>query len=201
MDNHYFFVDGSSLIADIKRLRKSNKDIEKKKLSITKFVQYFVSHFPHLHRGSFKRFTLYFVSKDDRIKEYFDLPNPTIPGVINDTQIKYCGKRVRGHNYAYNWIERNNAPPSVLNILNKSEKAVDTQICCDALSLSCHNKLDRLFLYTNDYDYQPLCEALKTNGSNISLFQLEKKGVNKELVANCDSFSVVDSQALTSLFV
>lgn len=203
MINNYFFVDGSSLIADIKRLRSSNKDIGKKKLSVKKFIEYFAQFgpFEHLHGKEYKRFTLYFVTNDDRMKDYFDLPNPTSPGESDDTQIKYCGKRVRGSKTAYKWIEKKKAPKSVLEILNKSEKAVDTQICCDALSLACHNKLERLFLYTNDYDYLPLCEALKTNGSNISLFRLEKKGVNKELVANCDSFSVVESNQLASLFV
>lgn len=202
MPNIYFFVDGSSLIADIKRLQKSNKDLKKKKLSIRNFVRYFTGdRFAHLHCRQYNRFILYFVRNDDRIKDFFELPNPANPQGIEDTQVKYCGKRIRGSKAAYRWIEKNKAPKSVLEILNKSEKAVDTQICCDALSLSCHNKLDRLFLYTNDYDYIPLCEALKVNGSNISLFRLSKTGVNTDLVANCDSFSVVISADIVSLFV
>ena len=202
MDNNYFFVDGSSLIADIKRLRNSNKDLKSKKPSIKKFVKYFVGYdFKHLHGGVYKRFTFYFVNKDERIKDFFVLPNVTSPGVMEDTQIKYCGKRVPGSKRADKWIEETEIPKYVLERLKKSEKAVDTQICCDALSLACHNKLDRLFLYTNDYDYLPLCEALKTNGSNISLFRLVKTGVNKDLVENCDTFCVVDSTHLNPLFM
>ena len=85
--------------------------------------------------------------------------------------------------------------------MNKSEKAVDTQICCDALSLSCYDRLDRLLLYTNDFDYFPLCEELKRNGSNISLLRLSKKNVNKNLVESCDSFSIVMPNDLPTLFI
>ena len=202
IDFTYYFVDGSSLIADIKSLRRSNKKLKNKKLSVIEFVNYFIGpKFNSLMGDGYKRFTIYFVSNDDRVGQFFALPNFHNPGEIEDIHIKYCGKRVRGSKSAYKWIERNNAPKSVLEILNKSEKAVDTQICCDALSLSCHNKLDRLFLYTNDYDYVPLCEALKANGTNISLFRLFKKSVNKSLVENCDSFSIVNTSAIESLFV
>ena len=201
-DDTYYFVDGSSLIADIKKLYQSNKNLSNKKLSVIEFSQYFTgSRFMHLSGQGYKRFTIYFVSNDERVQEFFALPNYRNPGVIEDIHIKYCGKRVRGSKSAYRWIERNNAPRSVLEILNKSEKAVDTQICCDALSLSCHNNLGRLFLYTNDYDYLSLCEALKINGTNISLFKLSKEGVNTSLVENCDSFSVVATQEIETLFV
>ena len=200
--NTYFFIDGSSLIADIKSLRQSNNNLKNKRLSVIKFAEYFTgSLFRHLVGGGYKRFTIYFVSNDDRVEQFFDLPNYRNPGEVEDIHIKYCGKRVRGSKSAYKWIEKNKPPKGVLDILNKSEKAVDTQICCDALSLSCHNKLERLWLYTNDYDYFPLCEALKINGTNISLFRLSKKGVNKSLVENCDTFSVVAISAIEGLFI
>jgi len=198
----YYFVDGSALIKDVQNLQKTNRSVKNKKLSINKFVEYFTgNNFRHLSGGNFKRFIIYFVKQDERIESLFLKPNPTSPGEVEDVCIKHCGKRIRGSKAAYRWIESKNPPKSVLDILNKSEKAVDTQLCCDALSLSCHNKIDRLFLYTNDYDFQPLCEALKSNGSNISLFRLFKKNVNKDLVENCDSFSVVKASEINTLFV
>ena len=69
------------------------------------------------------------------------------------------------------WIQKKNPPKSVRDRLHRTEKAVDTQICCDALELAVKGRLDRLFLYTNDYDFLPLCNALKAAGSNISLFR------------------------------
>lgn len=200
MYNHYFFVDGSALIGDINRLRSS--DNHQKKLSIKKFVEYFVGvRFRQLHGTDYKRFTLYFAENDDRVDRYFILPDPKIPGIIDDVQIKYCGKLLAKSKQAWEWLEQNNAPQYVLDIAHRGEKAVDTQICCDALSLACHNKMDRLLLYTNDYDYVPLCEALKINGSNISLFRLQAKDVNQNLVKNCDSFSVVEESRLDMMFV
>lgn len=200
-DKTYYFVDGSSLIADIKKLQRTKKDIKNKKLSIIKFVQYFSGpRFQSLTTG-FKRFTLYFVRNEDRINDLFILPNLTSPGESEDIHIKYCGKRVRSNKSAYKWLEKKDPPKSIVDILNKSEKAVDTQICCDALSLSCYDRLDRLFLYTNDFDYFPLCEELKRNGSNISLFRLHKRNVNKELAEVCDTFSVVEQNQLSNLFV
>ena len=202
MDKIYYFVDGSSLIADIKYLQRINPNLKNKKLSIVKFVNYFTGPiFQSLMGDSYKRFTIYFVNNEQRINELFILPNITKPWESIDVYIKYCGKRIMGSKSAYKWIEENNPPKSVLDILNKSEKAVDTQICCDALSLSCYNRLDRLFLYTNDFDYFPLCEEIKRNGSNISLFRLTKKTINTDLVKECDSFSVVEPSNLEGLFI
>ena len=202
LDKTYFFVDGSSLIADIKQIQKSNPELINKKLSIVNFVEYFTSNrFERLVGSGYKRFTVYFVNNDERINKYFILPNVSNPGEVEDVYVKYCGKRIKGSKSAYKWLESKNPPKSVFEIINKSEKAVDTQICCDALSLSCYDRLDRLFLYTNDFDYSPLCEELKRNGSNISLFRLSKRNINTELVKHCDSFSVVAPNDLGALFV
>lgn len=202
IDKTYYFVDGSSLIADIKYLRRINPGLKNKKLSIVNFVNYFTGHtFRSLMGDGYKRFTIYFVNNDQRINDFFILPNITNSLECNDVYIKYCGKRIIGSKSASKWIEKNNPPKAVLDLLSKSEKAVDTQICCDALSLSCYNRLDRLFLYTNDFDYFPLCEAIKRNGSNISLFRLTKKTINSDLVKECDSFSVVEPHALEGLFI
>jgi len=200
-EKSYYFVDGSSLLADIKSLQRTKKELKNKKLSINKFVKYFSGYkFYTLMAGDFKRFVIYFVRNEDRINNLLILPDFTDPGGSTDIHLKYCGKRVHSNKAAYKWLEKQNPPKSIRDILNKSEKAVDTQICCDALSLSCYDRLDRLFLYTNDFDYFPLCEELKRNGSNVSLFRLYKKTVNKELVEACDSFSVVEQTALNSLF-
>jgi uncharacterized LabA/DUF88 family protein len=201
-DRTYYFVDGSSLIADIKKIHRSNPELINKKLSVINFVNYFTGiRFESLVGGGYKRFTIYFVNNDERIKRLFILPNIANPGETNDVYIKYCGKRIKGSKAAYRWLEEHNPPKSVLEIMNKSEKAVDTQICCDALSLSCYDRLDRLFLYTNDFDYSPLCEELKRNGSNISLFRLFKENINTDLAKGCDSFSVVEPKDLNTLFI
>ena len=76
--------------------------------------------------------------------------------------------------------------------MHRSEKAVDTQICCDVLQVAAAGRLDRLLLYTNDYDFVPLCITLRQLGLNISLFKLVAERINKELVNVCDSFTVPD---------
>ena len=53
---------------------------------------------------------------------------------------------------------------------------------------------------TNDYDFMPLIDVLKTLGVNITLIKLNSLPVNKELVENCDSFCVPDKQELLTLF-
>ena len=79
----------------------------------------------------------------------------------------------------------------VTDRLRRTEKAVDTQICCDALQLAAVSKIDRLFLYTNDYDFVPLCETLKSLGINVNLIRLSKANSNKDLLAHVDGFSCV----------
>ena len=65
----------------------------------------------------------------------------------------------------------------------RAEKAVDTQLCADALQLAAVGKLDRLFLYTNDYDFAPLCRALRNLGRNVNLFRLQPLNINRELAS------------------
>lgn len=81
------------------------------------------------------------------------------------------------------------------------EKGVDTQICCDALELAAHGKLDRLFLYTNDADFIPLCETLRHLGVNIHLHRLFGAGVNRALVKNCDVFTVFEASDIPAVLV
>lgn len=201
LENNYFFVDGSSLIADVIAIKKSEKDLTSKKLDIIKFTQYFCgAALWSFHAGLYKRFVIYFVTKEDRINDNIIIPNFQNPGEVKDLHIKYCGKRIKGGAAIDKWILTYNPPSKVLERLNKSEKAVDTQICCDALELASYGKLDRLFIYTNDYDFVPLCKTLKSMGSNISLFRLRDKAINKDLVQECDSFSAVPIEQLSNVF-
>ena len=117
-----------------------------------------------------------------------------------DIHIKECGKKLTGGSRVDKWIAEKSPPNYILDRLHRSEKAVDTQICCDSLLLAGLGKLDRLFLYTNDYDFIPLCQTVKNLGANISLFRLEDKNLNSDLRKECDSFSVVRPENLENLF-
>jgi len=180
--DNYFFVDGSALIADITFLQKKRSGFRQKKLTVVDFAHYFTLESHRFTGGGYRRFVLYFVNNEDRIRASFWLPHFGNPDEVDDIQIKYCGKRVPGGKAVDDWIQKKTPPKSVRDRLHRTEKAVDTQICCDALQLSVKGRLDRLFLYTNDYDFLPLCNALKAAGSNISLFRLFKENTNKDLV-------------------
>jgi len=200
MEKNYFFVDGSSLLSDVSNIKK-RKAFHSKKLDLLLFIESFLNSRLRLFIGrSYKRFVFYFVNNETRINKDLIIPQFDIPDVVSDLQIKYCGKKVKGGAYVDRWIATNNPPKSVLERLHKSEKAVDTQICCDALQLAALGQLERLCLYTNDYDFVPLCRTIKTMGANISLFRLEAKNVNKDLVKECDSFSVLPSRDLITAF-
>ena len=200
-ENNHFFVDGSCLLSDISSI-KSAPEFASKKLDIIKFSTLFVGRLTErLHGGTYIRFVVYFVEHENRICDNIILPTFEEPGQVEDFQIKYCGKRVSGSLAVDRWISEHNPPPKVLEKLQKSEKAVDTQICCDALQLVSCGKLDRLFIYTNDFDFIPLCRTLKSLGSNISLFKLQKRRINKALVKECDSFTVAPEEQVNSIFV
>jgi len=201
-ENNYFFVDGSSLIMDVINIKKSNSELATKKLDIKQFMRQFTGvRLDRLHGNVFIRFVIYFVSNEDRIDDNIVIPAFHEPENVEDLQIRYCGKKLRGGTNINNWISRYNPPTFILERLNKAEKAVDTQICCDALQLASYGRLDRLFIYTNDYDFVPLCCTLKSMGANISLFRLEKRNINKELVKECDSFSVVPENEIVNIFI
>jgi uncharacterized LabA/DUF88 family protein len=199
MDNNYFFIDGSCLLGDIKRL-KSSIEFKNKKFNIDNFYQHFSTHYRQFGSG-YRRFTIYFVNGENRIKDQLILPNFKLPNQIEDFHVKYCGKKISGTKRVETWVNKSNPPRYVMDRFNKSEKAVDTQICCDALQLAAVNRLDRLFLYTNDYDFMPLIEVLKALGVNVSLIKLSSTAVNKDLVENSDSFCVPDKAQLKTMFV
>ncbi len=191
--NAYFFVDGSALLGDVARAKRDLQLTVAARLDLTVFAGYFTGHrFAPWHGNGYRRFVFYFVQDDERLRSMVLLPQPHIPGAVSDLRIEFCGKRIRQFEQARQWLEQNSAPDFVRECIYRSEKAVDTQICCDALQLAGTNKLDRLFLYTNDYDFVPLCRSLRQLGANINLFRLRGKDVNAELAGECDALHVMD---------
>jgi uncharacterized LabA/DUF88 family protein len=201
MDNNYFFVDGSALLGDIRRARVDLGINATAKLNLKKFSAYFTGHqFREFIGGGYRRFVFYFVQDDERLRSFVELPDFSQPGEVSDLRIEYCGKRIPQFEKAKKWLEDNSAPDSVSECLYRSEKAVDTQICCDALQLAGTGKLDRLFLYTNDYDFVPLCRSLRQLGSNVSLFRLRGIGANAALICECDAFHEMDERTVRRCF-
>ena len=201
IEKNYFFVDGSALLADVKNARKKFKVGPSQRFDIREFVEHFVGpEFRAYHSNSYRRFVFYFVQNDERIKPNLVIPDFTQPTILGDIYIKYCGKKLPQSKKAVKWLEDHSAPEYVKENLYKSEKAVDTQICCDALQLAGISKLDRLFLYTNDYDFVPLCQTLRQLGANINLFRLRREKVNKSLVTECDAFHVMGDDKIKKCF-
>jgi uncharacterized LabA/DUF88 family protein len=196
MVNNYFFIDGSSLLSDIKKYIAGKEQFLGKKFSLATFSKIFHNSYNlrQFHSGSYRRIVYYFVKNDRRVNEFIEIPDFTKPELVEDIQIKFCGKKITSFSKADDWLQEKNAPNYVKDSLYKSEKAVDTQICCDALLLLALNKLDRLFLYTNDYDFIPLCQAIKTMGANINLIRLNELRVNRDLVFECDAFFTLSDE-------
>jgi uncharacterized LabA/DUF88 family protein len=193
--NNYFFVDGGALLADIPGARKGLSLPKAARLDLTRFARYFTSNFEQFSSGGFRRFVFYIVNDDhDRIQANLRIPDHRKPGAVEDLRLEYCGKRLRQVEKARNWLEENGAPEYVRESIYRSEKAVDTQICCDALQLAATGKLDRLFLYTNDLDFVPLCRSIRQLGANINLFHLRPDEVNEELVKECDAYHVISEE-------
>lgn len=152
------------------------------------------------HLQSYRRFVFYFALGDDRTKQKLIIPDTNKPGEISDVRIEFCGKKINKSKSAEQWLMDNNAPDFVLAHTHRSEKAVDTQICCDALQLAETGKLDRLFLYTNDSDFIPLFRTLRQLGSNINLFRITAERTNKDLTSECDALHAMPSALLASAF-
>lgn len=202
MDYNFFFIDGSALLNDIKRYKDEHPQLKEKKFNPLTFSSVFQYKYElsKFHSREYKRIVFYFVNNDQRIKEYIEVPDFTKPWQLEDLEIKYCGKRIPAYSKAKEWLDKNKAPTSVTDSLYKSEKAVDTKICCDALILLSVNKLDRLFLYSNDYDFIPLCQAIKIMGANINLIKLTATRVNKDLVSECDGFHTFSDHEIFTFF-
>jgi uncharacterized LabA/DUF88 family protein len=111
---------------------------------------------------------------------------------VVDLRVEYCRKRIAEFERARAWLDENHAPECVRDCPYRSEKAVDIQICCEELQLAAMGRLDRLFLYTNDFDFVPLCRTLRQLGCNINLFRLKAPAVNADLAKECDAFHEMD---------
>ena len=137
---------------------------------------------------------------ENRIDDYLVLPKFKDPNTVEDFHIKFTGKKVQGTKKVQRWLDAKHPPQYVMDRFSKSEKAVDTQICCDALQLASNSRIERLFLYTNDFDFMPLADTLKSMGCNVSLFRLFKESTNIALIENTDAFCVPHISYLRQLF-
>jgi hypothetical protein len=93
-------------------------------------------------------------------------------------------------------------PPKFRGRFSKSEKGIDTEICCDALKLASASRMERLILLSNDSDFLPLCRTLKEFGANISIMHLSAAtDPNSDLLREADSYDVLSSAELDQIFV
>ena len=201
MIDNYFYIDGSSLQAQIRKLRKTQPSFRERKLDPLKLLRYFSRALSDLGSHEYKRGVFYFPKGSYiEVREYFTVPDFKKGGLVRDVHFKYCGKKIKGSKAFDNFISKK-MPPKWHDRCVKSEKGVDVRICCDALKLAANNKLERLFLLTNDQDFIPLCETLKDFGTNISLIHLsEDTKVNSDLVKECDTYDYVPKEQLESIF-
>lgn len=189
-------------MSEINKIKGKYPELKNEKFNLTVFVRHVFNNvnLMKFHGNSYKRVVFYFVKNDKRVSELLELPKFLEPDQVEDVHIQYCGKQIRENKKAAQWLNKNKAPGYVLNSLYKSEKAVDTKICCDVLTLLALNKLDRLFLLTNDYDFLPLCKTIKSLGANINLIRLQKERVNKDLVQECDGFHAFNKEHIYKFF-
>jgi uncharacterized LabA/DUF88 family protein len=201
MSNNYFFFDGSALIAGIRALQDDKPQFKNRKLRPLHLVSHFCGADPlnNLIGGTYRRAVFYFADGDPQVERYVEIPDRTTPGVIRDVEFKFCGKKLTRSAKYDEWLAK--VPTEFLDRCQKSEKGVDISICCDALGLAALGKLDRLALLTNDSDFIPFCEKLKSFGSNISLIQLSGvRAVNTDLVTACDSYQYLFDKQLAEVF-
>jgi hypothetical protein len=133
--------------------------------------------------------------------EYLLLPDFKKPGHVRDLHFKFCGQKLKGST-EFNRIVEDNVPQKYRDRVSKSEKGVDIEICCDALKLASASRLERLFLFTNDDDFTPLCRTLKEFGANVSLIHLSDViNPNESLLMETDSYDVIPKDDLLKMFV
>ena len=198
---NYFFIDGSALNAQIRNLRRANEAFKGKRLCPKLFVGHFMDRLFELHGGAYKRAIFYFPKGDENdLANYIDVPDRKQPGNFVDIHFKFCGHKLKRSAEFSNFVEEK-VPPHFRDRFSKSEKGIDIEICCDALRLASSNKIDRLFILTNDSDFVPLFKTIKEFGSNISLILLSSGvNVNADLLNEVDSYDVVLDEALPGLF-
>jgi uncharacterized LabA/DUF88 family protein len=199
---NYFFIDGSALCAQIRVLQREDRSFEKRRLIASKLIEYFCESLVILGAGDFKRATFYFPKGDEiAIQDYLVIPEFKKPGTVRDIHFKFCGQKLKGSAQFTEFVE-SNVPAKWRDRFSKSEKGVDIEICCDALKLASASRMERLFLFTNDDDFLPLCRTLKEFGANISIIQLtDLVAPNTSLVSDVDSYDVVRQDALQDMFV
>ncbi len=199
MDQNYYFIDGSALLAQVRTLWKKDTDYNWRRLDPLQFIKNLTFSFPDLGSATYKRAEFYFPVGEQNLETFLLMPKGTVPGLIRDVHFKHCGEKL-DRSVAYEtWLET--VPSQWRDRCVKSEKGVDIEICCDALRLASLGKMDRLFFLTNDRDFIPLCKILKDFGVNISLIHLSKfTNPNKLLIDGCDSYDLLRSEHLKLIF-
>lgn len=154
-----------------------------------------------LHGGGYKRATFYFPKGDEvAIEQYLQMPDHRHPGEIRDLQFKFCGHKLK-KSTEFDAFVAEKVPQKFQSRFSKSEKGIDIEICCDALRLASRSRLERLFLFTNDGDFIPLCRTIKEYGANVSIIHLFKiTKPNHDLLREADSYDVVTPLALNTIF-
>lgn len=199
MDQNYYFIDGSALLAQVRTLWKKENIYNWRRLDPLKFIKYLVLSFPELGSTNYKRAEFYFPVGEPNLETYLLMPKSTTPGLVRDVHFKNCGEKLDRSSAYEEWLET--VPPQWKDRCVKSEKGVDIEICCDALRLASLGKMDRLFLLTNDRDFIPLCKTLKDFGVNISLIHLSKfTNPNKLLIDECDSYDLLRPEYFKQIF-
>lgn len=199
MENNYYFIDGSSLMAQIRTIWKKSPEYNWLRLDPVKLINQLQFLSPELGSSSFKRAQFYFPAGEQNIDTHLLMPDSTQPRLIRDIHFKYCGEKLDRSTAYEKWLE--SVPPQWLDRCVKSEKGIDIEICCDALRLASSGKMDRLFLLTNDRDFLPLFKVLKDFGVNISLIHLSNfTNPNKTLLDESDSYDILNPEHLRSIF-
>ena len=199
---NYFFIDGSSLLSQIRELQKKKSSFKDRKLDPILFITHFTASLPDLQSNEYKRAVFYFPNEDENtVKKYLVVPNFAKPGLVRDLHFKYCGKKMKGSE-AFNKFVDEKVPSRWRDRFQKSETGIDIEICCDAIKLASVGKMERLFMFTNDSDFVPLFKTLKEFGVNVSLIHLsELKGANKILTKEADSYDVIRDEVLERIFI
>ena len=199
MDQNYFFIDGSALLSQVRTLWKNDPNFNWRRLDPLEFIKHLQYSLPELGSANYKRAEFYFPVGELNIDAFLLIPKITAPGLIRDVHFKYCGEKLPKSSAYEAWLET--VPEQWKDRCVKSEKGVDIEICCDALRLASLGKMDRLFLFTNDRDFIPLCKTLKGFGVNVSLIHLSKfTNPNKLLIEECDSYDHINSSHFEAIF-
>ncbi|MEM9777881.1 MAG: hypothetical protein AAF902_25110 [Chloroflexota bacterium] len=116
IEHNYFFIDGSSLMADIASYKRDHPEFTERRFKVSKIVDDFVSQrLDKFHGGSYKRFVFYFAKGDEnRVQNVFELPNFTTPDIYEDIHIKYCGQKLQKSKEVNEWIAENDPPTLVV---------------------------------------------------------------------------------------